>query len=446
MGLSVIIRKYFFNNECNFKPKKMIFMLVSILVPWQTVGFEIKGMAVYLSLFFCFLDVSFWIGLVNYKFLKCKFYKIIIFTIIIAFIVLRSKSIIFTFFKLSLAIFFIFYLSQGFKHFSAKYLQYSVVCSCYIAVFQFVEANLIGTSYLSMKNYIFKVTQEFIIGIGANLGGSYDVNGIIPGFTRVSGSALEPGHFNLMLFSLIPFLKPSLFSIVLILCGFIASASKITILYLVLFPFLFLATEKYRIPFWLIFISIIIGYFFIGSYFVSLYQNKDEIFSSSSSLYSRLEPVFVFQDLPMINKIIGTGYRKACDFLPASSFIYGGKYQSPYVYLSPTVKVCIAGVSSSIGSFIIENGILGALLITSGLQFISKKRKRQSNYKLNSKIKIYSSSFCLSLFFISNQAVHYLTTYPCLCCLIAYIVVYSDLKKINDNNMNRTLHVTSISG
>ena len=406
-------------------PNEYLSKLVMFLVPWQTIGFEYFGKAVYLSVFLCLLDLNFWPRFALALKVNRRHIGIVLCAISLAAIfVIRAQGELEALIKLVVFSLYCCYLYYSFKSWGYTSLRHGFLLACLLSIVQFVEVNFFGLGFFNMRNFLWKIGGSFNLGVGTNLGGSYDVNGILSGVTRVSGSAMEPGHFCAVLVAYLPFLRKNKKEVALFCFAFVACLSKISLLYALTLPIGLIAMKLLKFRASSVLVMYCSLYFIIGNIFLGLFESRLDIFRWNNSVYSRIESVFLFDYLALAEKLFGTGYRRICEFVPARLFSFSITENTPFVDLGSGSPTCIAGVNSSFGSLVLENGIVGAFFI---FTIMSK------SFEVNSKLRVvvhrqltrrrfnefWGPGECVLLFFIANQGLHYFTSYPCLAAVLA---------------------------
>jgi len=397
-------------------------------IPFPFFGIEVNSISIYFPCLIALIDYRFLYSFVFSKFRTRK--GVLFFFLFILFLVEFST---FSFgtepeaVRTILKIVLLFYVFEYFRA-SIKTVGLTPVCSgltvaSILAIAQFYEANYLHSSFLAPKTWIFQFSllgQKVFFPLGNALGISY-ATGFFGGLARVSGGAVEPGHFSATLFALLPIVlyRASTSLKVLWLAALITCFSKVTYLqsaFLLFFPFFYLFPA---ISFMTLIVgSSLIGYFLIDSMggLVNFASHIDP------SILERVRGFFLFWDFPLTSQLIGAGMDGACNILPDSVLKLAEGGNSVVVAESGRIT-CSVGVHSGIASMIITIGIFGVtmLSILIGILFF--------------KVDCFTRRFkvlCLVAFLAGIQSVHFLTTYPAFIFNLALLFGLStkDLKRL----------------
>jgi hypothetical protein len=306
----------------------------------------------------------------------------------------------------------------GFRPFLA-----GVRLACVIAILQFIEVNFFRTRFLAPEFYTWRISPDLALNIRGGGGHSYDFSAITKTMARVSGTALEPGHFATLMFCLLGLVRLRSTTGLLVIAGAICSLSRVSLL---LTPVLMIALLIDRLQRrWLAgFVGALFSIYFCGALWIAnRFGGREEILDTNRSLYDRIDGIYAFIDIPAWTKLFGTGYQNTCMFLSDS---FAAASNALIVPVGPGTDrmYCAVGALSGFSSFLLENGILGFFLLLAVIYVLS----RRSGKKLDMRdwptrqmgaIAFRAPVWYLVLFVISLPTIHYLTFFPLLYFVLA---------------------------
>lgn len=366
----------------SIRPAKLLFILALFFTLWPTLRFSYGSHTYYLCVLFCLLDVPFFVS-ASYRILLNKYSvkEILVFAFFI-FFTIHSANFGYFFFKFSLMLYLAYYFYNGFNFYSMTALKYSFYIGLAFALIQFIEANFVGTSTLSMNNWNFHFGY---FETGSHVGESYAT--LIKGLSiiRVSGLFEEPAHFVtalLILFAIFYREKPVVF---LIFCGFVFSFSGITFFSFLVLTSYIIVMRRFSAA-WC-FLIICLAYIVFSA--VSFYLVPMEEFTNHYlSWLDRILGFFYWQQGTVFEKIFGYGGVQVCSSnLPENLLRLSPEYMS-------TLGVCLNGEYSSIGSILQDYGVFALGMIFLFLH----------GFKFNQELKLLVLLFILSVISFSYYA------------------------------------------
>ena len=339
------------------KTNYFLYSVASFLTPWLIFGLEVKGLSVlYLCCVIIFLDFKYW--LFKFKYLALKINEYTVFFILVYYFMLISKKSDSVFINFFTAILFTLYFYDSLLEYEEKPIVIGFSSACIFTIFQWVEINFIGTSNLLVNNAVF-VFGQVKFGIVQAIGG-YAPSEFFRGLIRTSGTTIEPAIFSMMLFAYYPIIKKRWATLFLWWVAFILTLSKVSIfLGLIVISWSVLPKKIFKFNYFLpIFI---VFYFLLGISAFSFFETPRSFLFFHPSIYTRFLPAFVYSKLDLINKIFGVGKYGVCDLL-SPEIMVNSELGSGWLNFS-SKRDCILTNASSVGSLLIDYGILGVLLL-----------------------------------------------------------------------------------
>ena len=412
----------------NFSERKnsLFYYLSIFFLPWLTLGVQVYGASLYLSFIFILLDLKFWIksfGIIMQvpkSHLRFSIQGGV--AVLFLFVALGINAFLspigfsFLFKIIAIVIGIKYFISFDFNIKSQKILHLSFYICTILSVLQFVEANFFHSQYFMIRRY-FELSDFFTFGLGMDQGYFYAEGHLIPGITRVSGTASEPGHFSALLTLIFPFIfynQKKILQFCWMVC-FFCSLSKISLLLFGVCVFVYFISLS-------VFSAAIISsaaYFFF-SMLLNTVNDPKVLLAVNSSVFERFNGYLIFSNLPLLNKLIGSGYRGACEVLPASILKLSESGNSKSNLYSGA-EVCTSGGYSLFGSILTDFGILGCgLLATCLATYFYKNRATRTQGKFEISLLPIGSLFLILI--SSLQALHYTTFFPPVLFLLSFII------------------------
>ena len=409
-------------------PNPLVFALASFFAPWQILGFTVQGNVFYLTFLFVLVDLNYWLHFP--KRLDRRVSKIIILGLLFGFyFFLRTQSPLATFVKLGSISAYVVYFSDGLMNHGYGYLRKGALLSVSFAFLQFVEGNFFHTTYLSVSKLQFPILDGIFFGTGSEQGASYDSN-VVQGLTRVSGTANEPGHYSVLCVAMLGIFQTERKMFLAILLGLLVSFSKVTPLLLLLFLLVMVARFVLKVPNWSVLLAIVGFYYVSSNALIDQWGGRASLLKDNVSIHERVLPAAVYRELDFTARILGTGYRRACGFLP-ESFLSVGEYKEGLTRRPSGDEICAIGAHSGIGAFLFEQGLLALGLIAVLLSKLERFGFRRTEKSQRSNVR--KGLFCLAVIPICFASIHYFTFFP-----LVVLLCSAGLEKIRSASLDKS--------
>lgn len=417
-------------------PNQFLFHASCFFAPFLTLGLSVSGTSIYFCFIIILLDLRFWASSIFYK-ISGKAGLIVLITIIgAAYVSLRSDNELKTLLKLSSVFAFLFYQYRGFLFHSESGLKYGIIVSCLISIISFFELNTLGSNFLDPRNFVFEISETMSLNIQGTGGGSNAPHSLIPSISRVAGTAVEPGHFSAALFCMAGLVRIRSYLGFLIFLAALASFSKVSFLFVIFLGLASIASKLHRFFFPLMILLSGVGYFAVGGMVANLeFRLGDH--NITPSIKSRVEGTQVIKHLYATDIVLGTGIQNTCRKIPPD---FAHLYEDETRFSSQSKQTyCPIGHQSFWGSLVLEQGIVGAFILSFILVFLClyRRTRKLAGHPFSAEDPIWYFWFGLMSLF----ACHYLTFFP-----IVY-VVFARGMSMTDNSIHFSqVHISRLSG
>ncbi len=385
--------------------KSKFFFWTCFFVPWTILGFEISGFSnISLAFLFCILDIKFWLSYLNQKKSIGTYRLIAVFLFLTVFSAFRANNPVSLFSNFLMPALFCIYVYNGLKVYNIIGLYSGILAASFFTISQWIERMFFKTDFFSFANLRIDL-GAIKFGI-VQPTGQYGIVDFFSNLSRVSGPAAEPSFFAMTLFALLPIYYQQPMLLFLSLICFFMSFSKVSLMYLfLLLLFWLLFTCRAVIYSYAVFFSVS-AYLFLGKLLEFFYGSREAFIFANSSIYTRFLGSLVFFKLNLFEKIFGTGKFQSCNYV---SLKWQKVTELGTGYLNfANASDCNLTHASSLGSLIVEAGMIGVLAIILLPFFVIKLiRPDLKIFSLLFQQSIFSMYLCYWFFSFIN--IHFLT-------------------------------------